>query len=92
MKGEDYQEFRAFPNFAGYFNAAVMFLGDLAGQRESQSRAVSLGRVERSENVRQMFGRNTTTRIDDRNRGIAFQERNLNPNCTRTVNCLNRVQ
>ena len=32
-----------------------------------------------------MVGRNATTRIDDGNRGIAFQRQNLNPNCSRKV-------
>jgi len=32
MEGENDQEFCAFPDFTGYFNLAVMFLGDPAGQ------------------------------------------------------------
>ena len=65
LEGEDYQESCAFPDFAGYLNPTVMFLGDPVGHGESQARAGSFSRIERTEDFGQMLGRNTTPCIDD---------------------------
>jgi len=92
LEGKDYEELSAFPDLAGHVNAAVMFFGDPARQRESQACSVSLGRVEGSEDVVQKSGRDTTARVDNGNRGDVLQKRNLNPYLARTVNRLNRVQ
>ena len=69
LQGKRNDKFGPLLDFTFHFNPAMVAFDDPARQRQAQPGAVSLGGVERPEDVGEMFGRDSTAGIDHVNRG-----------------------
>src|SRR5579862_7202220 len=92
LEGNRYHEPRALSRDARHIDIALMLFEDAAREGESKAGAISLRRIKRAENVRQMFGQNSTPRIGYRDSGKLAASLNFDGNPSSAVNCLNRVQ
>ncbi len=91
-KRQNQYEFRALPHLAGHLDPPVVFFGNPPRQREPQPRAVPLGRIKRSKNIRQMFRRNPAPGIGHADRGVPIQLGEFHPNFSRRLNGLHCIQ
>ena len=65
VKRQHYLKLASLSNHAAHFDAAMMFFHDTAGKGKTKTCAVSLGGVERPENVWNVLGRDAMPSVAD---------------------------
>src|SRR5208282_5512544 len=87
-----HSKLRSLPQGAAHVDLSPMLLDDAAGERKTQSGAVSLGGIERAENVGEVLGRNPAAGIghDHQRRVIVAFDFNRDP--AGPIDVLDRVQ
>src|SRR5579884_813144 len=80
------------PKGAGDLNAAAVVFDDAAGQRQSQSSAVSFRRIERAKDVGQVFGGDAAAVVTDADGREMIAAAEFDAHLTRPINGLQRIQ
>src|SRR5215471_10033815 len=91
LQGHDYRESRAFSQRAGYVDSTLVVFHDTPCQPETQTGAVAFGGEERTEDVRQVIGRDASAVVSNLDhRGVAspFQR---DRDASGLVDCLQSV-
>src|SRR5215469_7338111 len=87
-----YAELSPDTHFALDLDSSVMPFDDPARQRETQPGSVAFRRVEGSENVRKIFGRDAPAGIGDGHHRFLVQSRQRYPDRAGSINGLDRIE